>query len=182
MIAQVLIGHSSVGNLIAFAADHALHGEAVGVAVVVQQGCSAPTVRELREFGMSRLAAAKLPEVVVVVAEVPRGPTGKPARIGFAKAHGVAVVGSGARPLEASVSAPVSMSGGAETTGGMPPQTEVERTLASIWADVLGLPRAAVGEFRGVTTAALADCLTCSTFRSCQLDFGALDNVGQPRF
>ena len=66
----MLLSIIQVADLIAFAAEHAVHGETVGVAVVAQQGVPPPTLRALREFGMRRLSSAKLPEVLMLVRHV----------------------------------------------------------------------------------------------------------------
>lgn len=55
---------------------HAGLGEEVGAAVASRAGESAD-VDELREFAKARVAAYKYPRHVWVLAELPKGPTGK---------------------------------------------------------------------------------------------------------
>src|SRR5438552_1118827 len=52
-------------------------GQAVAAVVVPAPG-AAPTLAELRAFVAERLAPYKAPRYLVIVTEVPRGPTGKP--------------------------------------------------------------------------------------------------------
>ena len=63
-------------------------GEEVAAAVVLREGLSA-TERELRDFVAGRLADFKVPRRIVVLAEIPKGPTGKLQRIGLAQRLGL---------------------------------------------------------------------------------------------
>ena len=63
-------------------------GEEVAAAVVLREGASA-TERELRDFVAGRLADFKVPRRIVVLAEIPKGPTGKLQRIGLAQRLGL---------------------------------------------------------------------------------------------
>ena len=47
-VEEALVSHPAVANLIAFAADHALHGEAVGVGVVLRPAAAPFSLHELR--------------------------------------------------------------------------------------------------------------------------------------
>ena len=81
-------GVSAVRELLCFAAPHAELGEVVGVAVVSEQG-SDVSLAELRQaVASARLLSRRwLPEILVRLRALPRGPTGKPLRIGFAATH-----------------------------------------------------------------------------------------------
>ena len=48
------------------------------------------TERELHDFAHARLPAFKVPRKIVIVREIPKGPTGKLQRIGLAKRLGLA--------------------------------------------------------------------------------------------
>ena len=52
-------------------------GQAVAAVVVPAPG-AAPTLAELRAFVAERLAPYKAPRYLVIVEELPRGPSGKP--------------------------------------------------------------------------------------------------------
>jgi thioesterase domain-containing protein/acyl carrier protein len=88
--------------------------------VVLKEGATA-TENELREFAFARLAYYKVPGRVLIVDEIPKGPTGKLQRIGLADKL--------AHQLEADFVAP---------------RTQVEQTLAGLWADALHLEQVGV--------------------------------------
>jgi len=48
-----------------------------------------PTPEELRQFVAARVAAFKVPRKVLIVDEIPKGPTGKLQRIGLARQLGL---------------------------------------------------------------------------------------------
>lgn len=81
-IDEALLEHPAVAQAVAFAVPHATLGEDVGAAVVLRAGAAA-TGDEIREFSFGRLAAFKVPSVVLVVDTIPKGPTGKLQRIGL---------------------------------------------------------------------------------------------------
>jgi acyl carrier protein len=80
---EVLMDHPDVMQAIAFAVPHPTLGEDIAVAVVPKEGCM-PDETELREFVAMHLANYKVPTRIVTVEEIPKGPTGKPQRIGLA--------------------------------------------------------------------------------------------------
>jgi acyl-CoA synthetase (AMP-forming)/AMP-acid ligase II len=84
----VLLDHPMVAQAIAFATSHPMLGEEVAAAVVLRDGAH-PGEHELREFVAARLAQFKVPRKVVFLDAIPKGPTGKPQRIGLAKALGL---------------------------------------------------------------------------------------------
>jgi acyl-CoA synthetase (AMP-forming)/AMP-acid ligase II len=63
-------------------------GEDVAAAVVLRDGTH-PEEHELREFVAARLAQFKVPRKIVILDAIPKGSTGKPQRIGLAKALGL---------------------------------------------------------------------------------------------
>jgi acyl-CoA synthetase (AMP-forming)/AMP-acid ligase II len=78
-----------VAQAMAFALPHDKLGEEVAAAVVLREGQSAEE-KELREFVARRLADFKVPKRVLLLAEIPKGATGKPQRIGMAQRLGLA--------------------------------------------------------------------------------------------
>lgn len=88
-IDEVLMDHPAVAQAVAFAVPHDKLGEEIAAAVVLRDGSSV-TEGELRAFVGTRLADFKVPRRVVIVPEIPRGPTGKLQRTGLAKALGLA--------------------------------------------------------------------------------------------
>jgi acyl-CoA synthetase (AMP-forming)/AMP-acid ligase II/acyl carrier protein len=120
-IDEALLDHAAVAQAVAFAVPHPTLGEDVAAAVVLRDGETAD-VDELRAFVGERLAAHKVPRRVVVLDELPKGPTGKLQRIGLADRLGLTAVGEGPRAIYADAR---------------------EAAVAALWAHVLG--RASVG-------------------------------------
>jgi oxalate---CoA ligase len=83
-----LLTHPAVAQAVAFAAPHASLGEAVVAAVVLRPGATA-TENDLRIFISGRLVDFKVPEKILLLDEIPRGPTGKIQRIGLAAKLGI---------------------------------------------------------------------------------------------
>ncbi len=112
---EALLDHPGVAQAVAFAAPHKTLGEDL-VAAVVLRNNSKVTEQELRQFAFSRLADHKVPSQIVIVAEIPKGPTGKLQRIGLAEKL--------AAKLQADYTAP---------------RNALEETLAGIWGKILGV-------------------------------------------
>jgi acyl-CoA synthetase (AMP-forming)/AMP-acid ligase II len=85
----VLCEHPGVAQAVAFAVPNDQLGEEVGAAVVLREGASTD-VKELRSYLAERMAAFKVPRRIVIVSEIPKGPTGKLQRIGLAQRLGLA--------------------------------------------------------------------------------------------
>ena len=105
-----------MAQAVTFAVPHPTLGEDVLAAVVPQEGISVME-RDLRAYAFSHLAAFKVPTRVLIVAEIPKGPTGKLQRIGLAQRWA-----GGLRPEFAA------------------PRTVAEQALARLWTEVLGVP------------------------------------------
>lgn len=85
----VLMDHPAVRQVVTFAVPHEKLGEEVAAAVVLREGAQAEPV-EIREFAAERLANFKVPRTVLILDEIPVGPTGKLRRIGLAEQLGLA--------------------------------------------------------------------------------------------
>ena len=85
---EVLLDHRAVAMAVCFAMPHDKLGEDVAACVVLRAGAAA-SERELREHCAKRLADFKVPRKVLLVAEIPKGATGKPQRIGLAQKLGL---------------------------------------------------------------------------------------------
>ncbi len=86
---EVLMDHPAVMQVVTFAVPHDKLGEEVGAAVVLREGMTA-TEQEIRAFAATKLADFKVPRRLVILAEIPKGATGKLQRIGMAQKLGLA--------------------------------------------------------------------------------------------
>ena len=84
----VLMDHPAVAQVVTFAMPHPKLGEEVAAAVVLREGMAADEAA-LRRFAAERLADFKVPRRVVVLADIPKGATGKLQRIGLAEKLGL---------------------------------------------------------------------------------------------
>lgn len=85
---EVLMDHPAIQQVVTFAVPHDKLGEEVAAAVVLREGARV-TAAEIRDFAAIRLADFKVPRTVVVMDEIPKGPTGKLRRIGLAEQLGL---------------------------------------------------------------------------------------------
>jgi acyl-CoA synthetase (AMP-forming)/AMP-acid ligase II len=86
---EVLMDHPAVQQCVTFAVPHDKLGEDVAAAVVLREGVLA-SEKDLREFAAKRVADFKVPRKILIVAEIPKGATGKLQRIGLAQKLGLA--------------------------------------------------------------------------------------------
>lgn len=84
----VLMDHPAVQQVVTFAVPHDKLGEEVAAAVVLREGMEA-TTGDIRDFASTRLADFKVPRTVLILDEIPKGPTGKLRRIGLAEQLGI---------------------------------------------------------------------------------------------
>ena len=117
-VEEALLDHPAVEQAVAFAVPDARLGEAVAAAVVLRPGASLHET-ELRRFVALRLADFKVPQRVLILDDLPKGPTGKLQRLGLAEKLALAVTPH--RPA-------------AEYA---PPENEIEELLAELWQSLL---------------------------------------------
>ena len=117
---EVLKAHPAVAQAITFAVPHPTLSEDVAAAVVLRTDASV-TERELHQFAFDHLANSKVPSRVIIVDEIPEGPTGKMQRVGLADKL--------APKLKAEFG---------------PPTNSVEEALANIWAEVLRIEQVGI--------------------------------------
>jgi acyl-CoA synthetase (AMP-forming)/AMP-acid ligase II len=91
---DVLMDHPAVAQVVTFAAPHDKLGEEVAAAIVLREGMAA-TEAEIRSFAATRLADFKVPRIVLILDEIPKGATGKLQRIGLATKLGLVKPGLG---------------------------------------------------------------------------------------
>ena len=80
---EILTQHPAISQAVAFAVPHPTLGEEVAAAVVLKKD-AAVTESDIRDFAAAQLADFKVPRQVLIVEEIPKGPTGKLQRIGLA--------------------------------------------------------------------------------------------------
>jgi acyl-CoA synthetase (AMP-forming)/AMP-acid ligase II len=85
---EIIMQHPAVHQCVAFAMPHDMLGEEVAAAIVLREGQTS-NERELRAFAAVRLADYKVPKKILIVKEIPVGPTGKLQRIGLAAKLGL---------------------------------------------------------------------------------------------
>ena len=123
---EVLLEHPAVAEAVTFAVPHPTLGEDVASAVVLRAD-GAATPDDIRRFVIGRVAAFKVPRQVLIVGELPQGPTGKVQRVGLAAKLGLA---------EPAALAPAYVA----------PRTPGEAMLAACWAEVLQLERVGIAD------------------------------------
>ena len=127
---EVLLDHAAVAQAVTFALPDEWLGEDVGAAVVLKAGAKASEI-ELKEFVASRLADFKVPRRLVILDEIPQGPTGKVQRIALADKLGLTGSESPAEVGKLSLQAPDPAS---------------ERMLCRLWEEVLGFEGVSVSD------------------------------------
>jgi amino acid adenylation domain-containing protein len=113
--------HPAIADAAAFPLPHAALGEDVAAAVTLKPQFS-PTEHEIQLFAASRLTECKVPRRVVILNEIPKGPTGKIERLHLALQLGLGTIDGPATDPKPDFVAP---------------RTELEATLARIWSQVL---------------------------------------------
>jgi acyl-CoA synthetase (AMP-forming)/AMP-acid ligase II len=114
---DALLEHPAVVEAVTFAVPHPTLGEDVASAIVLRQPATA-TPNDVRGFVIGRVADFKVPRQVLIVSELPKGPTGKVQRIGLAARLGLA----------SRIELPQTF---------IAPRTPLEKMLAGCWADIL---------------------------------------------
>ncbi len=114
---EALLEHPAIAEAVTFAVPHPTLGEDVAAAVVLRPEAQA-TPKGIRQFAGGRLAEFKVPRRLLIVKELPKGPTGKVQRVGLAAKLGLT-------------------DGAVSPQSFVAPRTPLENVLAGIWADVL---------------------------------------------
>lgn len=128
-IDAALLEHPEVTEALAFAVPHAELGEEVAAGVVLRPGAAAGEA-DLRQFLASRLSYFKVPRRILIVKELPKGPTGKLQRIGMAGRLGIT-----ADSPAALARAPY-----------VPARTALEKSMLDLFAQVLRVERVGVND------------------------------------
>jgi hypothetical protein len=121
---EVLLEHPAVAEAATFAVPHPTLGEDVAAAVVLRPDAAARP-NDIRQFVIGRVADFKVPRQVIIVGELPKGPTGKVQRVDLAAALGLG-------------------NPGVMPTTFVAPRTSLEKVLAGCWAEVLQVERVGI--------------------------------------
>src|SRR3984893_9798149 len=122
-----LLSHPDVIEAAVFPVPHGRLGADVAAAVVLRQDAKVSAQR-LRDFARDRLAGFKVPGLIRIVPEIPKGGGGKIKRGELAAAF--------------SKTPPADKRGGEMVS----PRSELERQLAGIWADLLDIDQVGVDQ------------------------------------
>jgi len=109
---------------VSFAVPHPTLGEDIAAAVVLRPRATA-NPNDLRRFVAGHIADFKVPRHVLIVRELPKGPTGKVQRIGLPAKLG----------RTSDLATPRTY---------IPPRTRLEKMLAGCWAEILQIERVGV--------------------------------------
>ena len=123
-IDEVLLDHPAIAQAVTFGSPHSALGEEVAAAVVLLNG-AATTEGEIQRFAAARLAGFKVPRRVLIVDEIPKGPTGKLQRIGLAEKLGLAATNG--------------MNADSSARAIVAPRDALELQLVKIWEKVLNV-------------------------------------------
>jgi acyl-CoA synthetase (AMP-forming)/AMP-acid ligase II/thioesterase domain-containing protein len=127
-IDEILLNHPNILQAVTFAVPDPKLGEEVAAAVVLRDK-STLEERKIQEYVASRIADFKVPRRILILDEIPKGSTGKIQRIGLAEKLG----------LVPSVNNEPDVKGKYR-----PPHTPLEKRLAKIWSEVLGIAHVGV--------------------------------------
>jgi acyl-CoA synthetase (AMP-forming)/AMP-acid ligase II/thioesterase domain-containing protein/acyl carrier protein len=87
-IEEVLLEHPNVAEAVVFAMPESRVGEEVAAAIVLREPRLA-AADDIREFASRQLSYFKIPRQIVFLDKLPKGPTGKPQRVGLAARLGL---------------------------------------------------------------------------------------------
>ncbi len=118
-IDEVLLQHPAVKQAVAFSVPHPSLGEEVAAAIVLKPGMNV-TMQELRRFAANKLADFKVPRLIIFVADIPKGTTGKIQRIGLGE----------------KLQTELEIAKRHETSDIFEPRTSAEKKLLSIWQQI----------------------------------------------
>jgi acyl-CoA synthetase (AMP-forming)/AMP-acid ligase II/acyl carrier protein len=121
-VEEALLSHPDVVEAAVFSVPHRRLGADVAAAVVLRPHAKV-SAQKLRDFARERLAGFKVPGLIRIVPQIPKGAGGKIKRGGLAAALTARVERGGRR---------------------VAPRSELERQLAKIWVDLLDVKQIGV--------------------------------------
>jgi len=131
---EVLLDHPAVSQAVTFGIPDLALGEAVGAAVVLKD--KRVDESELKQYAAGKLSIHKVPSRILIMDEIPKGPTGKLQRIGLAEKLGL----TGKIPNSTG-----------KSFGFIALRNELEEAISKIWQEILGIAQVGVRQsFRDV--------------------------------
>jgi oxalate---CoA ligase len=124
-IDDVLMEHPAIAQAVTFSIPHAQLGEDIAAVVVFHKDYS-DIESGIKGFVAKRLANFKIPRRIIIVDEIPKGPTGKPQRIGMAEKLGIMMTDYTKTDIKEKFT---------------PPRTHIEKKLVAIWSQILEIKR-----------------------------------------
>lgn len=126
---EVLLKHPAVEQVVTFGIPDETLGENIAAAVVL----TIPSITdlELKQFAAAHLANHKIPDQIVFLDEIPKGPTGKLQRIGLAELLGFGKLSKpnfGEKPVFKA------------------PQSKNEQLICDIWQKILDIPKIGIND------------------------------------
>jgi acyl-CoA synthetase (AMP-forming)/AMP-acid ligase II/thioesterase domain-containing protein len=128
---EALLDHPSIAQAVTFPMPNPTLGEDVAAAIVLRDNQTV-TEWEIQKFLSTRLTDFKVPRRIMVVDEIPKGPTGKIQRVGLAERLKLI-------PLSAHKE-------GGSKIAYKAPSTPLEKGLVEIWSQILGVDQVGVSD------------------------------------
>ena len=83
-VEAILLVHPEIAQIVCFGVPHSKLGEDIAAGVVLTEG-SKLNKKDIRVFAAEHIANFKVPRSIMILEEIPKGPTGKIQRIGMAE-------------------------------------------------------------------------------------------------
>jgi oxalate---CoA ligase len=162
-IEEALLQHPAVSQAVAFSVPHRQLGEDVGAAVVLKPGAAA-SESELRRYAEQSLAHFKVPRIIRMLSEIPKGPTGKIQRIGLSERLGL-------QPLD-----------DAAVAAYREAETPLQRELVRIFSEILAVKKLGVDDsfFAAGGDSILATALMVRLMRETGVRLSLVDFMENP--
>ncbi|MGH3802533.1 MAG: AMP-binding protein, partial [Pseudonocardiaceae bacterium] len=125
-VEKALLAHPQIRQAAVFALPHPTLGQEVAAAVVCDPGASVDE-QAIRAIAATQLASYKLPRRIVLVDELPTGPTGKVQRLTLAHALGLDQSSNKPTPLQKT-------------------DSPLEAAITALWSRLLGVERIGLDE------------------------------------
>ena len=126
--------HPGIFQAVTFGIPDKHLGEKVAAAVILNDNTL--TEIEIKAYLSKKLAVHKIPETIVILDEIPKGPSGKLQRIGLAEKLNLVITSPNSSQIQKT---------------SQPPRTEIEKKVHQSWTKILDVERINVfDEFRSV--------------------------------